>query len=405
MWRRHFVVFALLPRSASQAGQELLANGDFAEPLEAVAGATSNFVERVDVSAGTMVPFPGSATTALQIAARSARTRQPAGSAARVELRSAAMPQRSGWYRVRCFVLASVGYNGREGLLSLEVVGMEDQPLWPARTISLREHRAEWLFYEQYVAANMVLGVLDGHADAMLSALRVVIDPGAGFTAGAVQLTGLSVEFVSVADRPGLIALDLCECTEPRTPSGLCGSGATPSCGNPAGCPVAALGDSERYPSSGTCQDTFVSLGGTSPAAAFDGVALADTDGWYIAGSAADVVTLQIEIPGGPVPVCGAVLTFARWSYPQRWRLGANSNPNESYRTWVSAGRVSGVTGRDWREVWKKTAPLSLFFLMENDNLRRRKTDQRRALAFSATGNSARCHVDQQRRRGDRARA
>ena len=68
--------------------------------------------------------------------------------------------RRSGWYRVRFFD-GLLDYNGRA--VSFRVVDGEGEPLWPARTVLLRLERAEWL-YEEYVSANMVLGVLDGHA-------------------------------------------------------------------------------------------------------------------------------------------------------------------------------------------------------------------------------------------------
>ena len=343
-WWLLLALLATVPRSAGQSGEL------FVEPLATF--ATGRGVAQVDRESGTMLPFPGSERSALELTAPPHQETRSV-----VEMSSRLRSSRSGWFRVRFFMLATDGYNGREaGLITLQVVDSEGDPLWPERRVLLRAPRAEWLFYEVYVSANMVLGVLDGHAGAMLSALRITVDPGDGFTAGSIQLTGLSVEFVEVSERPGLVAIDLCDCEEPRTPTGLCGSGALPSCRNPAGCPVAELGDSESYPSSGTCQDAFVSLGGTSAAAAYDRVALPDDVGWYIAGSTADVVTLQMEIPGGPVPVCAAIITFARWSYPQRWRLGANSNPNESYRTWVSAGRVSGATGREWREATARGA-------------------------------------------------
>eukprot|EP01043_Picozoa_sp_COSAG02_P021188 COSAG02_NODE_1070_length_14805_cov_3.364341_8_plen_870_part_00 len=336
---------AAMPRSAGQSGEV------FVEPLETYAAGAGAGVSTVDRESATMLSFPGSETSALQLTALPHHETAP-----RVEMISRLRLSRSGWYRVRFFLIAAARYNGHEDLVTLQVVDSEGAPLWSEHRLLLRTPRAEWLFYEEYMSANMALGVLDGQAGAMLSALQITVDPGDRFTSGSIQLTGLSVEFIEVADRPGLVAIDLCDCVEARTLSGRCGSSAMPSCRNPAGCPVADLGDSEAYPSSGTCQDAFISLDGTSPEAAYDGVALLDDVGWYIAGSAAAVVTLQMEIPGGPVPVCAAVLTFGRWSYPQRWRLGANSNPNESYRTWVSAGRVSGVTGREWREATARGA-------------------------------------------------
>lgn len=341
-WWLGIALLGALPRSACQSG-ELFVNTHFAERLSPVTGCVRN----VDRESDTMLPFPGTATTALQIAAPD---RQENCSVARFALTSVVTSQRSGWYRVRFFLTSSVGYNGQEGLVSLQVVGSEGESLWAAHNVKLRGPRAEWLFYDEYVSANTALGVLDGHADAMLSALQVTVDPGNEFSTGSIQLTGLSIEFVEVAERPGLLVIDLCDCAELRTPSGLCGSELSPSCRNVPGCPIAELGDSETYPTSGTCQDDFVSLGGTSVVAAYDGVAVLDSVGWYIAGSVSDVVILQMDIPHAPVAVCAATLTFGQWNYPQRWRLGANSNPNRSYRTWVTAGRVSGATGRIWRE-------------------------------------------------------
>ena len=345
-------VLASLP-AWSCCPAELFPAGDFSLPLSAAQvgpdAAGAQHVARPSADGGSgggaMRPFPGSATTALQLRPP-LRGQEPAP---RFQLLGAAAPHASGWYRVRWFAAASKDYNGREGF-ETQVVGGDGAPLWPSRVIQLREHRDEWLFYEQYVSANMVLGVLDGFSNAMLSACRFTMDPGAGFTRGSLQITGLSIEFVEVLERPGLAVIDLCQCSTARTGAdGLCGSAAAPSCGTSAGCPIAELGDSESYPTSGTCQDSFVHLSGTTPAAAYDGVIDPDSIGWYIAGNAASVIWLTLTMPGGAVPVCAATITFARWSYPQRWRLGANSNPNESYRTWVSAGRVSGSTGRDWR--------------------------------------------------------
>ena len=100
------------------------------------------------------------------------------------------------------------------------------------------------------------------------------------------------------------------------------------------------------------CFRVQVHLSGTAIESAYDGVATVPSGGWYIAAAAADTIVLDIEIPGAPVPVCAARLTFSG-KYPQRWRLKASRSATGALSTWVEAGATTGAaTARqlaDWQ--------------------------------------------------------
>jgi hypothetical protein len=192
--------------------QELVANGDFSQPLSvAVSSAQLGSCSRVGGGAGGgMLPFPSSnLVNALELAPAPARA-GISRVATRALLRSSFTGRKAGWYRVRFFVAASRDYNGNDSPLALDVVGAGGDVLVDTHSVPLARWRGEWVHYDEHVAANPRLDVLDGYSDAMESALQLTITPGHDFGSGTLQITGISVVFVPFASRPLACAAAQC---------------------------------------------------------------------------------------------------------------------------------------------------------------------------------------------------
>ncbi len=339
----HVLLELVLLLSTVAGQEELLSNGGFAAPLSQVTvRASRGHYSILSATSGGMVPFPSAGmTAALQLA-----TDMTDGirTTTYVQLRSAFGAHGPGWYRVCFFATAADTFNGLDAPIALEVVDGDGQLLWPARTVRLRPYRDEWLYYETWVECNP-LPVLDGHTNAMWSALQIIVAPGSEFDSGTLQLTGASITFVPVGQRSGLTKLDLCGCTDPagRTAQGYCGSASSPSCQPLLSCPI-------PIDSYGDCQAAHVSRSGTSPESAYDGVATLSSGGWHIAAAAADTIVLDIAIPdaAAPVPICAARLTFDG-QYPRQWKLRASQTPSTDMNTLVEAGATTGDEGAAWR--------------------------------------------------------
>ena len=156
-----------------------------------------------------------------------------------------------------------------------------------------------------------------------VSAPRLTIDPSAGFNAGELQITGLSIQHKDFAER-GLTPIDLCRCTVPLS-AGVCGVKEQPSCMPPV-CPRSGPGQ---------CTPGY---GSNSIATAYDGL-IGREDGYMttIQQNQEQISTHAIEVDlGSTMEVCGVQLYWdAARQYARTWRvLGSDGS---DYDLWAEA--------------------------------------------------------------------
>ena len=175
---------------------ELATNGDFSQPLSGITeSAATGDCRRVGIGGGGMQPFPSpTVANALQLAPWTTSIHGGTNRlSSRALLRSAYDGHAAGWYRVRYFLTVSGDYNGHGEPVTLDVVGANGVALLASHRVPLAPWRDEWTHYDEYVAANPRLDIVDGFTDAMFSALQITVAPGAAFTTGTLQLTGVSI--------------------------------------------------------------------------------------------------------------------------------------------------------------------------------------------------------------------
>ena len=318
MPRRHALALALLLLASPALGQDLVTNGDFTSGVSALDGARSvGAFSSVRRSDDTMLAFPGTKTTALQLLP-----------GAEVAINAALSTHlREGWYQIKFFLYVSADYTYSGGgasttPLRVDVCDSSGAVISPREyRIPLRAARNEWLHYNEWVPVNRI-------GD---TAARLTIGKGVVNGLGLLQLTGLSIEYKAFADR-ALDTVDVCRCTTQVDGAGVCGNTAAPEC-VPTACPL------EGQP--GQCPSGYSNAIET----AYDGRVGRD-DGWTAAivagdGTTIDTIALEIDL-GEEKPVCGFQLYFdnsRHWA--NTWRVSGYSSTT-GYTQWAAAGASGG---------------------------------------------------------------